>query len=395
MSTRRLIVLLCVVMGTNTVSIGAFPALLPELGAAGGLADWQLGAVAGVFGLARMLADVPVGLFITHHLSRALRLAPLFLVGGALLVGGGGGFGALLLGRALMGAGHTLATLAGLTAILRYRAGAGLASSLAAFEFSAMIGILAGVTLVGALPRTVPWNAAYLIACTAVLVGVVLLRPLLRALPAPETDGPRPLFARSQAAAPAEPPPDARRAGGLALLAGVAGTAIALSYSTLDQFVVPLRASREFGLERAGIAHLLMLGQAVDIVALLPLGALADRRGARVILGGVLLIFALALGLVGFGTLPMMVAGCALFGLSMAGWTLPLGLLRSVTPPAQVAWRTALYRVAIDGGLCLGPLLSGVLAARYAGALPAVMIVVLAATGLTLLGRPGLSAPSR
>ena len=36
-----------------------------------------------------------------------------------------------------------------------------------------------------------------------------------------------------------------------------------------------------------------------------------------------------------------------------------------VTPPAQVAWRTALYRVAVDGGMCLGPLVSGILTARH------------------------------
>src|SRR5438067_5588350 len=71
---RRLLVVLCLVLGATTVSIGAFPALLPEVGAAARLADWQLGAVAGAFGFARMLADVPVGLFITHHLARALRL---------------------------------------------------------------------------------------------------------------------------------------------------------------------------------------------------------------------------------------------------------------------------------------------------------------------------------
>jgi hypothetical protein len=51
-------------------------ALLPEIGAAAVLADWQLGAVAGAFGLARMVSNVPVGLFITHHLTRALVLSP-------------------------------------------------------------------------------------------------------------------------------------------------------------------------------------------------------------------------------------------------------------------------------------------------------------------------------
>ena len=372
--------------GANTVSLGAFPALLPELGASAGLADWQLGAVAGAFGFARMLTDVPVGLFITHHLGRALRLGPLVLLAGALLVAGGGTFGMLLLGRALMGAGHTLATLVCLTAILRYRAGSGLASALAATELAAMFGVLAGAALTALLPRAVQWNAALLLACAPVLLTVALLPALRRALPGAGRQDARPLFARSSEPPAAAAPASAARPG-LVVLAATAGAAIAISYATVEQFVIPVRGSREFALERAGIARLLMLGQVIDILTLLPLGALADRRGARPVLGVVLLVFATAMGLVAFGTLPLVALGCALYGLAMAGWTLPLGLLRSVTPPAQVAWRTALYRVAVDGGMCLGPLLAGILAARHAGALPIAMAAALAVTGVALLAR--------
>src|SRR5262245_30749301 len=239
MPARRLIVLVCITMGVNTVSIGAFPALLPEIGTAVRLADWQLGAVAGAFGFARMLADVPVGLFITHHLGRALIVAPIFLASGALVMTLGSEFSTVLLGRVLMGTGHTLSMLAGLTTVLRYRAGPGLASSLNALEFSSMLGVLGGVSLVAFLPRSVPWPTAFLLACAPVLVSILTLPRLRRALPS-SIDGPRPLFARSEAAAPSSPGSSAR----LALLAGVAGTAIAISYSAVDQFVIPLRGPR-------------------------------------------------------------------------------------------------------------------------------------------------------
>jgi hypothetical protein len=72
-----------------------------------------------------------------------------------------------------------------------------------------------------------------------------------------------------------------------------------------------------------------------------------------------------------------------------------VGILRSVTPPAQVAWRTALYRVSVDGGMFAGPFLSGILAARHGGVLPGVMLVVLAALGLALLAHARLTAQSR
>lgn len=398
MPARRLIGLLCLTGATTTISIGAFPALLPELGAAGALADWQLGAVAGAFGLARMLSNLPVGLFITHHLWRALVLAPGLMLIGAVLLASGGGFGALVLGRALMGVGHTLTMLGGLTAILRHRAGPGLASSLNAVEFSAMLGVLSGATLLSVLPGAVPWNVALLIACAPMLANLGLLPALRRALPRPDTTGPRPLFARSQDATPAgrvpadgAPPP----ATALALLAVTAGAAVAVSYSTVEQFAIPVRGSREFGLDRAGIARLLMLSQVVDLAALLPLGTLADRRGTPVVLGGVLVVFAAALALIGFGSLPLVTVGCALFGFGMAGWMLPLGILRAVTPPAQVAWRTALYRVSVDGGMFAGPFVSGLLGAQHAGVVPGVMMVVLATIGVALLVRARLTARSR
>jgi MFS family permease len=386
--SRRLLILLCITMCVSTVSIGAFPALLPEVAAGRGLADWQLGAVAGAFGFARMAADVPVGLFITQHARRALVIAPFMLLAGIACVAASASFGVLLLGRALMGAGHTLGMLAGLTAILRY-AGGGLASALNAFEFSAMIGILAGVGVLTVLPQGLSWEAALLVACAPLLIAFVTAPLAAAALPRAE-----------MSAAVADPSPSradvtvgvpATSGWSMAVLAFAAGGTVALAYATVEQFVIPLRGSREFGLDRAGIARTLMIAQATDLVALLPVGALADRRGTARVLGTILIIFAAAMALVGFGTtLPMLQAGCVLFGLSMAGWMLPLGVLRAVTPSPRVAWRLSLYRVVVDGGMFLGPFLSGVLAARHPRLLPAILAVALGAIGvaLTVTARP-------
>src|SRR5262249_60124612 len=112
-----------------------------------------------------------------------------------------------------------------------------------------------------------------------------------------------------------------------------------------EQFLIPLRASREFGLERTGVARLLMVQQLFDIAALIPVGLLADRRGAARVLPLILLVMATANALVGFGSLPLVVVGCALFGLSMAGWMLPLGVLRRDTPAQHITWRRGLHRV--------------------------------------------------
>ncbi len=372
-----LIALLCVTIFSTTFSIGAFPAILPELGR-GGLLDWQLGIVAGAFGFARMLADVPIGLFLTHHLRRAVVLGPCVLAAGVLVLTTGGPFPVLVLGRLLMGVGHALGMVAGLTAILRFKTGLALASALNAYEFTAMIGMLCGTALIGALPTSLSWNLAFLVTCAPLAIGLVTIPALLAALPGRGETAGRPLFARQSTTGPAA----AAGVTSAVVLAFVAGGAVAVAYSTVEQFSIPLRGSREFGLERAGVSRLLMITQAFDIVALLPVGFLADRRGTGRVLAGVLLVMATASALVGFGTLPVVVAGCALFGFSMAGWMLPLGVLRRETPPEHIAWRTGLYRVCVDGGIFAGPFLAGLVGASHAPILVGVWAMALAVTGV-------------
>src|SRR5438034_1199816 len=164
-----------------------------------------------------------------------------------------------------------------------------LSSTFSLGEFPAMIGILCGTVLIGVLPSSLAWNWALLVTCAPQLIGLLALPALLRALPRHPAPGPKPLFARQAATGP-----DARAASitPTAALAFVAGGAIAVAYSTVEQFAIPLRGSREFGLERAGVARLLLVMQVFDIAALLPLGVLADRRGTGRVLVAVLLVMA-------------------------------------------------------------------------------------------------------
>jgi MFS family permease len=381
-------------MFTSTFSIGAFPALLPDIGRAAGLGDASLGALAGAFGFARMLADVPVGLFITHHLRRALLLSPAMLAVGVLGLASDGPFAVLLLSRIVMGFAHALGVVAGLTAILKYQTPGTLAAALSAFELSAMLGVLGGTAVLSGLPSRLAWNHALLITCAPQLVGLVLVPFALAALPIEPRATTQRLFARPELArghAPITP---------AVVMAFAAGGIVAIAYATVEQFVIPLRGDRDFGLDRRGIARLLMIAQVCDIACLLPAGVLSDRRGVARVLGVLLLSFGLGVTLIAFGHFTLLVAGCVLYGAGMSGWTLPLSLLRSATPAAHVGWRTALYRVGVDGGMFLGPFLSGVLAGSYAGVLPALLAASLTVVGALLLRlewtrEPGAAAARR
>lgn len=345
--------LLCLVVFASTVCVGAFGPLLPEIARAQRLPDWQLGVLAGSFGFARMAADLPAGALASRRLAASLTLAPLTLLAGMLLLSTAGPFPVLVLGRLLTGLAHTLVMVGSLTAVLQEKPGPGASVRLNTLEFSGMLGVLGGLAAVGLLPERWPWDRTLLAAATPVVVALpaalVLARTLPRGLATP------PPAARVAAAPrPASLPPIVR-------LMFALGVVMALAWSAVSQFVIPLRGTREFGLDRAGISGLLSLAQLVDLIVLLPVGWLADRIGRPPVLMAVAVTLGLGLFAVGLGSLPLLVAGCALFGLGMAGWMLPLGVIREHTDVARLGWRTGAYRVGVDGAIFLGPLICGVL----------------------------------
>ena len=95
--------LLFVLLFCNTFGVGAFGPLLPEIGRAQALPDWQLGLVASAFGFARMAAAMPVGALVARRLAATLIAAPVVLVVGLGLFVSAGPLPVLLAGRFLLG----------------------------------------------------------------------------------------------------------------------------------------------------------------------------------------------------------------------------------------------------------------------------------------------------
>jgi MFS family permease len=225
-------------------------------------------------------------------------------------------------------------------------------------EFAGMLGVLGGLALVGLLPERWPWNLALLAAAAPVavsLVGTVVLTRMFPGHLAPVSPD------AARAAGPGGTPGRAAALPPIVRLMFALGVVMALAWSAVGQFVIPLRGTREFGLDRAGISGLLSLAQLVDLIVLLPVGWLADRVGRVPVLTGVSVTLGLGLFAVGLGSLPLLVVGSALFGLGLAGWMLPLGVIREHTDVIRLGWRTGVYRVGVDGAIFLGPLICGVL----------------------------------
>ena len=350
--------LLCLVVFASTVCVGAFGPLLPEIAREQGLPDWQLGVLAGSFGFARMAADLPAGALATRRLATSLTLAPIALLAGMLLLATAGPFPVLVLGRLLTGLAHTLVMVGSLTAVLQDQPGPRASMRLNTLEFAGMLGVLGGLALVGLLPERWPWNLTLLAATGPVVVSLTGTLVLTRLVPGRLASAPP-----TTPEAAARPMPSARAAPvpPIVRLMFALGVVMALAWSAVSQFVIPLRGTREFGLDRAGISGLLSLAQLVDLIVLLPVGWLADRIGRLPVLTAVAVTLGFGLLAVGLGALPLLVIGCALFGLGMAGWMLPLGVIREHTDATRLGWRTGVYRVGVDGAIFLGPLICGVL----------------------------------
>lgn len=363
----------------NTFLVGAFGPVLPEIARTRGLADWQLGVVAGAFGFARMAGAMPAGILAGRHLGASLVLSPAFLAVGLLCVTAGPSFWLLVLGRALMGVGHTLLMVGGLTAILRDDKGSDASLRLNTFEFSGMLGILGGLLVIGVLPSAWSWNLSLAVASAPLIVSALVGRALLRRFP------PTPAPARASSEAPRRAAPRGVRVFWLMLMVGIT---MAFAWSSVSQFLIPLRGTREFGLDRAGISVLLGLAQVVDLIVLLPTGRVADRVGRVPVLATLMLMLGLGAVGTGLGSYPLFVAGCAAFGLGLAGWMLPLGIAREHGGAEGLAWRTALYRVGTDAAIFLGPVLSGLLGERAARLFVAAIGLAALAAGARLFLRP-------
>jgi len=351
--------------------MGVFSPLLPEIGRAGALADWQLGVVAGALGFARMATAIPAGWLAGRYLGTTLCASPVLMLAGTVLLAASSSFPVLVLGRLILGFAYTLATVSGLIALLLDDRGPGASVRLNIFEFSAMIGVLGGLGLVGLLPAHWGWSLSLVIASSPLLLILAAVPNIRRRFP-DASRAPDPRASRT--------PDTGRDRMSVTLWTMFAvGVVLALAWSAVSQFLLPLRGTREFGLDRGGVSGLLMLAQLVDIVALLPVGRLADGLGRTPVLGFVVVVLGLGTAAIGLGSLPWFVAGCACFGFGLAGWMLPVGVIREHTRTEHLAWRMGLYRVGVDAAMFFGPFVSGLLGEENAG------IFVSAVGGLALL----------
>jgi MFS family permease len=159
--------------------------------------------------------------------------------------------------------------------------------------------------------------------------------------------------------------PDGRacsRAGWFTLEAVVLGAAflLAFGYGGVFQTLLPLRSGLLLGFDAGDIALLVTAGYVADLLLLIPVGWLSDRKGKHRILAGGLGSLLLGTLLFGSGRGPFsMHLSSILLGASLSTWMMPAAIVVTRRGRRARSKALGLYRFVVDIGYILGPVMLG------------------------------------
>ena len=337
---------------------------LPLFAKTFGVSTAAVGLTLSVFAGARMLVNLPAGIAADRWGRRFL------LVGGPLLAGAGGLLSAtatsletLLVWRFVAGVGSALYMTGAAIVVTDIATDANRGRLLAINQGALLLGVTLGPAIGGVLAALAGLRAPF------VLVGVAALAAAVwNYFRVPETV-PRDIAP----ARPADAPAAARGSGWGAALTLLLSVNFALvSLVTLSVFfaragrqtLLPLFARDEIGLGEAGIGGVFALMALLNLLLVIPAGALFDRYGARAAIVPSAVVNALAFWLIGAssGALAFVAATVVLgLGSGILG-PAPAAYAAAIVPPDRRGVAMGLFRTVGDVGFVIAPPLVGFLA---------------------------------
>ena len=396
--------------------------------------DVSLTAVAlttSVWGLARLVVDLPVGAVTNRIAPGRMLLAGILLIGsGSTVAALAPSFGVLLVGRAVAGAGSGVVAITVIVRLIALSEPGARGRTLAFYQGALQAGSSLSPAAAGLASALLGWPAAFALAAVAAFAGAVaawLTGALRSGAPVPRADArpghgrhagrtgdagrsedpghsrdgthPGNLTEPSHRAVPSPTPGDRRPGrwrGGVGRGSSLAFSLVVVNVATftifftnggLFQNAIPLFAGIRIGLGAATIGLILgastLLRFAVGLIG----GTLSDRYGRHMILliGFVLLAvttatFPLAGGVVGFTVASLLLSGTRL------GNAVSVALLSDRVGEDQAGRWVSVNRFVGDAGLLLGPAVTGA-AIDAAGFEPAFWLTAgLAATAAATVG---------
>ena len=365
---------------------GVVSPVLPLFADSFGVSTAMVGATVTAFGLARLVTNVPAGLFADRNGRRLLLVGgPLVTAVGMLGSGLSGSIWLLLVFRFVAGLGSGLYMTGAQIYVLDIAEPDQTARFIAINQAALLVGVSIGPALGGVLADRYGLASPFL-----VVAASALLTAIYGYIRLPETlaDREEPI-----STTPDEPAVGAGEAPSRwAVLRSVDFLAVGLvSFAVFSiragvrQTLVPLQLNQEFGLGVDDLGALFTALGFIGIVLIGPAGWAADRFNRKVIIVPTALLIAVGIGVVSVAdTLAVFIAGLTIsaIGSSITG-PAPAAYVADLVTEDRRGQAMGLYRTAGDFGVVAAPVLGGAVA-------DAVSIPFAIAMNAALIGAAGL-----
>jgi MFS family permease len=333
-------------------TVGMVPPLLPLLVDEWRLSPLEVGLVNTLYALGRLVTSYPAStLRARHGTRRVVFLGLALLVAGVVACGLAPGFPAFLVARLVMGIGASAAFLAIFAELLETAPNAWRGRLTNLFEGMAILSLGIGSMLGAWIAGRMGWRWVFVGAGPVLLLCGLAWRAI---------GGQAGRHAAGDAAGA---PPDRHLAHRRLLPVYAGSLSLSMTWSGLFATLAPLLGHARYGLGSGALGLALGAGYAAELAGLLGVGLVIDRArrepvffaGAAAVATGGLVLAA--------GTHPaVFVLGLVLVGGGFAVWMVPAIVLTDRVGTPMPPGYFAVYRIAMDAGMIVGPLALGAVA---------------------------------
>ena len=362
-AARGIVLLLSAQVFLIMLGLGLVTPILPLYAQSFGVGAAAVGSLVTVFGIARMLVNIPAGQWTDRFGRKGLLVTgPLLTAAGAVGFAFAASFAELLVWRVLQGVGSAVLTTAAMVAVADISHPQNRGRIMSMYQGSLLLGAGAGPAVGGFVAEAYGVRAPFL--AFAALTTAAALWALLRI---PETRPAPDVGPEAEHGLPVPPPPALRqvlrrlvRDRNFLLISGVT-LGIFFTRSGGQMTLLPLLGHNELGMSESAIGLTFTLISACNFAALYSAGTLADRIGRKAVIVPSGLITAASIGLYAVtGSVTAFFLNALLLGIGTGlGGPAPAAYAADVAPRANLGPAMGLYRTISDFGLVAGPVLLG------------------------------------
>ena len=360
------LLMVCVATGIIMLGQGIIGPVLPLYAKDFNVSATMIGASISVFGLARILLNLPAGVLSDRFGRRLLLVAgPAITALGSFLSAAAGDIWQLLAFRFVAGAGSAMFMTGAITLVTDISTRENRARMLSLFQGSLLLGVSIGPAVGGLTAELLGLRAPF------VVVGALAAGcTLWAARVIPETH-PSPAAAEVAARSNDIPPPSTAASSLRPLFTNMGFTLVSLFTFSIfftrtgaRQTIIPLLGDDRLGLTAGSLGAVFAMMALLNLATIWPAGAWADRFGRKRVIVPSALLTAIGLGLFALtGNLALFLTAAVVqaIGTGLSG-PAPAAYAADVIPAEARGLGMGLYRTYSDIGFVAGPLLLGWLA---------------------------------